>query len=74
MDYTFKANVTTILSTYLIPLLVGWGLSYESSNAIIGLIVTALIIGFNMLNERYTSDHLTQPKCEVEDGTDSERA
>lgn len=60
MDYDFKANLTTILSTYLIPILVGWGFSTETSNALVGVIVALVIIGFGMLNERYTSGHLTK--------------
>lgn len=60
MDYDFKANLTTILSTYLIPILVGYGFSAETSNALVGVIVALVIIGFGMLNERYTSDHLTK--------------
>ena len=60
MDYDIKANLTTVLSTYLIPILVGYGFSYETSNALTGVIVTLIIIGFGMLNERYTSKHLTQ--------------
>lgn len=60
MDYDIKANLTTILSTYLIPILVGYGFSYETSNALTGIIVALIIIGFGMLNERYTSKHLTK--------------
>lgn len=60
MDYDFKANLTTILSTYLIPILVGYGFSAETSNALVGVIVALVIIGFGMLNERYTSGHLTK--------------
>ena len=65
MSYDFKANITTLLSTYLIPVLVGYGLSSETSNALVGVIVALIMIGFGMLNERYTSKHLTA------DNTDS---
>ena len=57
MSYDFKANITTLLSTYLIPVLVGYGLSSETSNALVGVIVALIMIGFGMLNERYTSKH-----------------
>ena len=67
MDYDIKANLTTVLSTYLIPILVGYGFSYETSNALTGIIVTLIIIGFGMLNERYTSKHLTKDE-ELDDG------
>ena len=59
MDYDLKANLTTLISTYLIPVLVGYGFSTETSNALVGVIVALIIIGFGMLNERYTSKHLT---------------
>ena len=59
MDYDLKANLTTLISTYLIPVLVGYGFSTETSNALVGVIVALIIIGFGMLDERYTSKHLT---------------
>ena len=64
MDYDFKANLTTVLSTYLIPVLVGYGFSSETSNALVGVVVALVIIGFNMLNERFTSKHLTKESDE----------
>lgn len=67
MDYDIKANLTTVLSTYLIPILVGYGFSAETSNALVGVIVALIIIGFGMLNERYTSKHLTKDE-ELDDG------
>lgn len=62
VSYDFKANLTTILSTYLIPLLIGYGFSEATSSAIVGLIVSAVIIGCGMVNEMYTSKHLTKDK------------
>ena len=59
ISYDFKANLTTVLSTYLIPVLVGYGFSTETSNALVGVVVALIMIGFGMLNERYTSQHLT---------------
>ena len=70
MDYDIKANLTTVLSTYLIPILVGYGFSYETSNALTGVIVALIIIGFGMLNERYTSKHLTQDNEDTIDDDD----
>lgn len=69
IDYDVKANLTTLLSTYLIPILIGYGFSTETSNALVGVIVALIIIGFNMLNERYTSKHLTKEYTseEIED-------
>lgn len=71
MDYDVKANLTTLLSTYLIPILVGYGFSAESSNALIGVIVALIMIGAGMLNERYTSGHLTKAD-DSEDMDDSD--
>lgn len=67
MDYDVKANLTTLLSTYLIPILVGYGFSVELSNALIGVIVALIMIGVGMLNERYTSSHLTKADDEIEE-------
>lgn len=71
MSYDFKANITTLLSTYLIPVLVGYGLSSETSNALVGVIVALIMIGFGMLNERYTSKHLTKEQ-DIEDTSDDD--
>lgn len=67
MDYDVKANLTTVLSTYLIPILLGLGLTAETSNALVGLIVALIIVGFNMINEMYTSKHLTKDKEDVDE-------
>ena len=80
IDSNLKANITTVLSTYLIPILVGYGFSTETSNALVGVIVALVIIGFNMLNEMYISKHLTRElptdddECEDDGyyGSDSE--
>lgn len=78
IDSNLKANITTVLSTYLIPILVGYGFSTETSNALVGVIVALIIIGFNMLNEMYISKHLTrelpdiEDDCEVDYGPDTE--
>ena len=77
ISYDLKANLTTIIATYLIPILVGYGFSVETANAFVGVLVAVIIIGFGMLNERYTSTHLTKDNCEgeiIEDGQDSETA
>lgn len=68
ISYEFKANLTTVVSTYLIPILIGYGLSETTSNAIVGLIVSAVIIGCGMFNEMYTSSHLSKEKeCMCDD-------
>ena len=60
MDYDFTANLTTLVSTYLLPVLVGYGFSETTSNAIVGVIIGIVMIACNMLNEMYTSKHLTK--------------
>ena len=60
MDYDFTANLTTLVSTYLFPVLIGYGFSETTSNAIVGVIIGIVLIACNMLNEMYTSKHLTK--------------
>ena len=60
MDYDFTANLTTLVSTYLLPVLIGYGFSETTSNAIVGVIIGIVLIACNMLNEMYTSKHLTK--------------
>lgn len=69
VSYELKANLTTLISTYLIPVLVGYGVSYESANALTGVIVALIIIGFGILNERYTSSHCTKENTDVANET-----
>ena len=67
MDYNYKAELTTFLSTYLLPILVGYGFSTETSNMLIGVLVAVIIIACNMLNERYISKHLSLENKEISD-------
>ena len=60
MDYDFIADLTTLVSTYLLPVLVGYGFSETTSNAIVGIVIGIVMIACNMLNEMYTSKHLTK--------------
>ena len=60
MDYDFIADLTTLVSTYLLPVLVGYGFSETTSNAIVGVVIGIVMIACNMLNEMYTSKHLTK--------------
>ena len=60
MDYDFTANLTTLVSTYLLPVLVGYGFSEATSNIIVGVVIGIIMIACNMLNEMYTSKHLTK--------------
>ena len=70
MDYDFTANLTTLVSTYLLPVLIGYGFSETTSNAIVGVIIGIVMIAFNMLNEMYTSKHLTKDNIKEVDTID----
>ena len=67
MDYDFTANLTTLVSTYLLPVLVGYGFSETTSNAIVGVVIGIVLIACNMLNEMYTSKHLTKDNIKEEE-------
>lgn len=67
MDYDFIANLTTLVSTYLLPVLVGYGFSEATSNIIVGVVIGIIMIACNMLNEMYTSKHLTKDNIKEED-------
>lgn len=72
MDYDFTANLTTLVSTYLLPVLVGYGFSEATSNIIVGVVIGIIMIACNMLNEMYTSKHLTKANIKEEDDISSE--
>lgn len=70
MDYDFIANLTTLVSTYLFPVLVGYGFSEATSNIIVGVVIGIIMIACNMLNEMYTSKHLTKDNIKEVDSID----
>lgn len=72
MDYDFTANLTTLVSTYLLPVLVGYGFSEATSNIIVGVVIGIIMIACNMLNEMYTSKHLTKDNIKEVDDISSE--
>ena len=47
MDYDFTANLTTLVSTYLLPVLVGYGFSEATSNIIVGVVI-GIIMRYSM--------------------------
>lgn len=67
MDYDYIADLTTLVSTYLLPVLVGYGFSETTSNAIVGVVIGIVLIACNMLNEMYTSKHLTKDNIKEEE-------
>lgn len=60
MDYDFKANITTILTFFLMPIFASLGIDSIAGNAMIG--VAALIIFYVAMyvNERYLSNIFTK--------------
>ena len=65
MDYDFKANVTTILTFFLMPIFASLGIDSITGNAMVG--VAALIIFYVAMyvNERYLSNIFTKKGYEV---------
>lgn len=60
MDYDFKANITTILTFFLMPIFASLGIDSVTGNAMIG--VAALIVFYVAMyvNERYLSNIFTK--------------
>ena len=68
MDYDFKANVTTILTFFLMPIFASMGIDSITGNAMIG--VAALIVFYIAMyvNERYLSKIFTKKGYKVVNG------
>ena len=62
MEYETKAYLTTILATYIVPICLGLGITVETANAIVGLIVCVIPMIASMLSEMWESKHLSRPK------------
>ena len=60
MDYDFKANLTTILTFLLLPVLAGLGVDNLTGTAIIGVLATILCYVLLYFNEKYLSGYLTK--------------
>ena len=60
MDYDFKANVTTILTFFLMPVFASMGIDSVTGNAMIA--IAALIVFYLAMyvNERYLSNIFTK--------------
>lgn len=74
--YTLKANVTTILTTVLIPLLASYGVSEGMANAVVGVLAYCIFIFIALYGERYVSTFLTKEPDGVDEevGSDFETA
>lgn len=50
-----KNNLSSFLTVYLLPILIASGMTVESSNLIIGIIVFVVMIGAQIYSERHPS-------------------
>ena len=60
-----KENVTSFLTVYLLPFLVGLGFSETTSSLIIGLVAFLILIVAQVLSERYVSTWFTKTDANV---------
>lgn len=65
MNSLTKENITSFLTVYLLPILVGLGFSETTSNLVIGLIVFVVLIAAQVLSERYVSTWFTKTDANV---------
>ena len=65
MNSLTKENITSFLTVYLLPILVGLGFTETTSNLIIGLIVFVVLIVAQVLSERYVSTWFTKTDANV---------
>lgn len=73
MDYDLKANVTTILTFLIIPVLAGLGVDSVTGTAVVGVIATLVCYLAMYLNERYLSGIFTKEGYSVQkDGSCAE--
>ena len=78
LDYTFKSNLTTVLTTVLFPILASYGVSEGTYSAIVVVLAYVVCLVIALYGERYVSSFLTKdPNDEgvcVEVGSDFEGA
>lgn len=60
VDYDLKANITTILTFILLPVLAGLGVDNVTGMAFIGVLATILIYVLLYFNEKYLSGFFTK--------------
>lgn len=61
IDYDFKANITTVLSFILLPVLSSFGMDAMTGSAMVGVVAYVGVLLFMYLNERYLSKIFTKP-------------
>lgn len=65
MDYELKANLTTILTFLIMPILASLGVDSVTGNAFISVLVLLICYCGMYLNERYLSKIFTKPGYKV---------
>lgn len=60
MDYDIKANITTILTFFLMPVFASLGIDALTGNALIGALAVIIFYVAMYLNERYLSGIFTK--------------
>ncbi len=65
MNSLTKENITSFLTVYLLPILVGLGFSETTSNLVIGLVAFVVLIVAQVLSERYVSTWFTKTDANV---------
>lgn len=65
MNSLTKENITSFLTVYLLPILVGFGFTETTSNLVIGIITFLILIVAQILSERYVSTWFTKTDANV---------
>lgn len=65
MNSLTKENITSFLTVYLLPILVGFGFTETTSNLVIGIIAFLILIVAQILSERYVSTWFTKTDANV---------
>ena len=65
MDYDIKANITTILTFFLMPVFASLGVDAVTGNAMIGALAVLIFYVLMYLNERYLSKIFTKEGYDV---------
>ena len=65
MDYDIKANITTILTFFLMPVFASLGIDAITGNAMIGALAVLIFYVLMYLNERYLSKIFTKEGYDV---------
>lgn len=65
MNSLTKENITSFLTVYLLPILVGLGFTETTSNLVIGIVTFLILIVAQILSEKYVSTWFTKTDANV---------